>query len=435
MKKLLSIFMIAILALSATSLFAGGKTEETAPAAKKIVLHWRTRPDNQEEIAVYQSISDQISAELDGITLVYEPGGSETSSYQDVLKTELVSGTAPDLFWIPGTDIADFVKRDLLLDMRAFADKTDHNDSDFYPGPMYHMTYNPKTGKAGDALWGIPRDVSTFALYLNLDLIAEAGAPDPRELAKQGQWTWDSFYKVMEAISNLGDDIYGYGQSAWWGPAGVWSHAGGGGFYNEDRTASMMHTEGSLAGLEFQQKFYKAGYATSWGEDPEPPFRAGKVGMFQNGRWATPGMRSGVDFDWDVVELPKGPSGSARNWLFWGAYVVNKDTVNGEAAFKLLQKLTSAEVQAQIAELGANIPSRKSQDALDAFVTFTPPENTQAFLNGLADNPVAEGPLWKGSWPEFDSVLGAKMAAVLSGEMSIEKFASSIQDELDKTFD
>ena len=434
MKKVFSILMITILVLSTASLFAGGQ-QEAAATGEDIVLHWRTRPDNQEEIAVYQSISDQISAELDGITLVYEPGGSETSSYQDVLKTELVSGTAPDLFWIPGTDIADFVKRDLLLDMREVADKTDHNDSDFYPGPMYHMTYNPKSGKAGEALWGIPRDVSTFALYLNLDLIAEAGAPDPRVLAEQGKWTWDAFYQVMEAISALGDDVYGYGQSAWWGPAGVWSHAGGGGFYNDDRTASMMHTKGSLAGLEFQQKFYSAGYATPWGEDPEPPFRAGKVGMFQNGRWATPGMRSGVDFDWDVVELPKGPSGSARNWLFWGAYVVNKNTPNAEAAFKLLQKLTSAEVQAQIAELGANIPSRKSQDALDAFLTFTPPANNQAFLNGLADNPVAEGPLWKGSWPEFDSILGAKMASVLLGEMSIEDFAGSIQDELDKTFE
>ena len=40
-----------------------------------------------------------------------------------------------------------------------------------------------------------------------------------------------------------------------------------------------------------------------------------------------------------------------------------------------------------IAELGANIPSRVSQDALDAFLTFTPPANNQAFLNGLARNP------------------------------------------------
>ncbi len=432
MKKLMVLLLMAVLSVSA---FAAGGGEAAVEDSEEVVLRWRTRPDNQEEIAVYQQISDEISAQLDGITLIYEPGGSESSSYQDVLKTELAGGSAPDLFWIPGTDVADFVKRDLLLDMRGFADAGNHNDGDFYPGPMFHLTYNPETGNSGETLWGLPRDVSTFALYLNLDLIAEAGAPDPRELARRGQWTWEAFFEVMQAVDALGDDVFGYGQNAWWGPAGVWSHAAGGGFFTADRSASNMHTAASLEGLAFQREFYEGGYAVPWGEDSEPPFRAGRVGMFQNGRWATPGMRSGVNFEWDVVELPAGPSGSARNWLFWGAYVVNQDTEHPEAAFQLLQALTSAETQAKIAALGANIPSRVSQEALDSFLTFSPPANNQAFLNGLADNPVAEGPLWEGNWPEFDAVLGARMAAVLTGGISLDEFANSIQAELDRTFD
>jgi multiple sugar transport system substrate-binding protein len=55
---------------------------------------------------------------MEGVTLVYEPGGSESSSYQDVLRTELAAGTAPDVFWIPGTDVADFASRGLIMDMR-----------------------------------------------------------------------------------------------------------------------------------------------------------------------------------------------------------------------------------------------------------------------------------------------------------------------------
>ncbi|MGB9634285.1 MAG: sugar ABC transporter substrate-binding protein, partial [Chloroflexaceae bacterium] len=97
---------------------------------------------------------------------VYEPGGSETASYQDVLKTELSAGTAPDVFWIPGTDIADFATRSLILNLRDLADAdSDYKDADFYPGPMFHLTFNPETGKTGEALWGLPRDVSTFVLY------------------------------------------------------------------------------------------------------------------------------------------------------------------------------------------------------------------------------------------------------------------------------
>lgn len=80
--------------------------EPTEEMMEEVTLRWRTRPDNQEEANVYQSISN--SLDLEGVTLVYEPGGSETASYQDVLKTELASGTTPDVFWIPGTDVADF---------------------------------------------------------------------------------------------------------------------------------------------------------------------------------------------------------------------------------------------------------------------------------------------------------------------------------------
>ena len=64
-----------------------------------------------------------------------------------------------------------------------------------------------------------------------------------------------------------------------------------------------------------------------------------------------------------------------------------------------MEALTPAETQAQVSAVGANIPSRVSQDALDAFLTFTPPANNQAFLDGLASNPTTEGPLWAGSWP------------------------------------
>jgi multiple sugar transport system substrate-binding protein len=398
-----------------------------------ITLRWRTRPDNQAEIDVYQSVSDSI--DIPGVTLVYEPGGSETASYQDVLKTELAAGTAPDVFWIPGTDVADFVQRGLLYNLRDLADATDgYADSDFYEGPMFHLTFNPETSTNEGVLWGLPRDVSAFALYLNLDLLAESGARDPRELAANGEWNWDTFIEVATAINSLGGDIRGYGQNAWWGPYGYWINAAGGGFFNDDRTACALDTPESLAGLDFERRIYQEfDVAVPYGVDSEPPFLAGQVGMFQNGRWATPGVRSSANFEWDVVKLPDGPAGPS-NWLFWGAYAVNANTAHPEEAWQLLQELTSATVQGQVAELGANIPSRVSDEAIDAFLTFSPPANNQAFIDGLAENPDTEGPLWAGNWPEFDAIMGPAVQSVLNGEMSIDDFAATICDEANKTF-
>ena len=406
---------------------------DDAAAGGEVALEWMTRPDNPEEAAVYDSISTQLDGELDGLALTYTPGSNEGTGYQQTLLTNLSAGTAPDVFWIPGTDIADFASRGVILDMREIADAAGHSDDDFYPGPMAQLTTELETGQPGNALWGLPRDVSTFGLYLNLDLIAEAGAPNPIELEAAGEWTWDAFLEVAEAVSALDPTIFGYGQANWWGPNGAWLNGAGGGYFNEDRTECGLDSPESIEGLTFLRDIYASDIAVPFGEDHEPPFRAGQVGMFQNGRWATPGVRT-VAFNFDVVGLPTGPSGGPGNWLFWGAYVVNADTADPAAAWDLVANLTRADIQGQVAERGANIPSRVSQEALDAFLTFTPPENNQAFLDGLANDPTTEGPLWAGSWPEYDTLAGTEIEAVATGTRDIDDFAANICSEVAPAF-
>jgi multiple sugar transport system substrate-binding protein len=219
--------------------------------ATEVALEWMTRPDNAEEADLYAGISDQIDGALDSLSLTYTPGSSEGSGYQQTLLTNLSAGTAPDVFWIPGTDIADFASRGVILDLRDAADAADHDDADFYPGPMAQLTTELETGLPGNALWGLPRDVSTFALYLNQDLIAEAGAANPIELEAAGDWTWETFLEVSEAVSALDSSINGYGASNWWGPVGSWMNSAGGGFFNEDRTACALDTPESIEGLTF----------------------------------------------------------------------------------------------------------------------------------------------------------------------------------------
>ena len=406
---------------------------ETTAAAEEAALRWRTRPDNTEEADVYQEISDSLDEELANVTLAYEPGASQGADYQASLLTELSSGTAPDVFWIPGTDVANFVDLGVILDLRSLAEATGHSDEDFYPGPMSHLTTDPATGQPGDVLWGLPRDVSAFALYLNNDLIAEAGADDPRELAAGGNWNWDTFNEVVSAVAALGPDIEGFASDAWWGPYGYWMNAAGGGFFNADRTACGLDSDESVAGLSFARDLFQSGNTVAWGGPAEDTYRAGNVAMFMNGRWATPGART-VDFDWDVVKLPDGPGGPS-NWLFWGAYVVNAETEHPEEAWALVQALTTAETQAQISGLGANIPSRVSQEALDAFLTVSPPANNQAFLDGLAENPATEGPLWAGSWPDYATGMDAAVGGVITGDRTIEDFQANICSELAGAFD
>ncbi|MFT6392154.1 MAG: multiple sugar transport system substrate-binding protein, partial [Ilumatobacter sp.] len=195
--------------------------DDADDSGDSVTIRWRTRPDNDAEAEVYGGISDSIDAENgDAVSLSYEPGTTDGANYQDQLVTEIANGTAPDVFWIPGTDIARFQSNDLILDLGPLAAESGFDTSEFYPEPMFHLTYDPEAGAPGDKLWGLPRDVSTFAMYINNDLIAEAGADDPRALAAAGEWNWDTFAEVATAVSAVGGENKGFAMDAWWGPYG-----------------------------------------------------------------------------------------------------------------------------------------------------------------------------------------------------------------------
>ncbi len=400
--------------------------------AQDVSLRWRTRPDNQAEIDVYQSANNDIDAAWDGVTLEYEPGGSESASYQDVLVTEIEAGTAPDVFWIPGTDVARFAEAGLILNLAdlAAAD-ADYSEGDFYAGPMGFLTTSIDEG---EALWGLPRDVSAFAIYYNADLFDEAGLDYPGT----SDWNWDSFAEAAEEISGLGEEVFGFGMNAWWANWGYFVNAAGSGFFNDEFTACGLDNAATVEGLSFANNLFENGWAVPWGTDSEPPFLAGNVGMFLNGRWATPGTIANADFGWNVAPLPIGPSGEATNWLFWGAYVVNAETEHPEQAWDLVTRLTSAEIQGQIASLGANIPSRATDAAIDLFLGTLPDSgvNNQAFVDGTTAADVrTEAPLFAGNWPAIDTAYGNRVTAIFNGELSPEQFAEDICQQVAPEFE
>jgi len=417
----------AICALGLMSLAAGTLAQD------EVTLRWRTRPDNQAEINVYTAANKTIDDAWDGVTLAYEPGGSESSSYQDVLITEIEAGTAPDVFWIPGTDVARFAKQGLILNLASYAGAdTNYKATDFYAGPMGFLT----TAIDGQdpAVWGLPRDVSAFAIYYNADLFDEAGLAYPGG----DDWTWERFQESAKEITALGKDIKGFGMNAWWANWGYFVNAAGGHFFTDDNKACGLNTEATVTGLDAAKGLIDAGYAIPWGTDTEPPFLAGSVGMFINGRWATPGTVANAKFKWNVAPLPVGPSGKATNWLFWGAYVVNAKSAHPAEAWDLVTRLTSAEIQGQIASLGANIPSRSTKDAVDLFLGSLPDSgvNNQAFIDGtMAADVRTETPLFFGNWPAVDAAYGAGITAVFNGDMTSKEFADTICTQVASEFD
>ena len=322
-------------------------------------------------------------------TLVYDP--APVTGYEDKLKTEYSAGTAPDIAWVPGASSADYAQLGVITDLMplAKADPT-FKLTDYYDAPMRELQ------NAGH-LWGLPRDISTLVIYYNKDLFKKYNVDDPATLVAEGKWDWANFQRVAQELTHPADKIYGFSVSDWWGLWGWFVYSGGGSLFNADRTACGLTEPGSIAGLQFMHDLFLGPNRVApppglEGGVGETEFHAGTVGMFPNGRWMTPSDRTNDKFDWAVVEMPKGPGGNST-WLFWGAYVINAKTKYPQQAWTVLKALTSADVQAQVAALGTNIPSNKAQAAVDAFLNSKPP----------ADNTTLHQ--WRGLCPSGDPAL------------------------------
>ncbi|MDZ4765806.1 MAG: sugar ABC transporter substrate-binding protein [Chloroflexota bacterium] len=426
-RRFLSLALLAVLAL--------GLSASLVAAQDDVTLRWRTRPDNQAEIDLYTTISNTVDEGFEGVTLQYEPGGTEGAGYQATLLTELAAGTAPDVFWIPGSDIATFAEAGVILNLSEAAMGMEGFDVNvFYSQQVEQLTFNPDAmtmGADSGALWGLPRDASAMALYYNADLFEEAGIDTPDEQLAAGTWDWDAFRESSEAISALstGDNqVYGFGMNGWWANWLLFVNSTGSRYFNADSSACGFEEPGTTDAMAYMQGLYADELAVPFGSDSEPPFVAGNVGMFLNGRWATPNAIAQIEFDWNVTEVPAAPSGERSNWLFWGAYVVNANTANPEAAFDLVTRLTSTEVQSQVTALGANIPSRNTPEAQAAFLgsllDIKPDLNNQAFINGLS-YAVAEAPLWTANFQDVDGAVGALVSDVMAGNLAPEDFSTT----------
>jgi multiple sugar transport system substrate-binding protein len=412
-----SLLAVVALMLAFSSFSFAVKTK----AADPVTIRWRTRVDSADEQKVYQTISDKISEQLKdkGITLKYEP--QPVDGYFENLKTQLASGTAPDVFWIAGAFVASYATGGAILDLKdiAAADK-DFSVKDFYAAPMTELTH-------GGSLWGLPRDVGPLVVYYNEDLFTQAGLDTPAKLSADGKWDWAAFNKAAAALTDEKAGTYGFGHDNWWGPWGYWIYAGGGSLFNADNTACNLNSEGSIKGLQALQDAYTKTKTSPLPGSPssgQALWLAGKEGMFFNGRWFTPAAR-GAAFKWGVAEMPKGPGGNFT-WGFWGAYTINAKTAHAKEAWEVVKALTSADNQGAIAALGTNIPSRNSKAAQDAFLKSTPPADNTPFIKSL-DYAKGEFALWGGDLDEIlNQVIQPQLDKVWQGTLSPADFGKTV---------
>ena len=110
-----------------------------------------------------------------------------------------------------------------------------------------------------------------------------------------------------------------------------------------------------------------------------------KLAMHLSGRWLVPKYREEADFDWDVVQFPKGENGSIVP-LDASGWAISKSSKNKIMARKLIDFLASKESSQKFTQSGLIVPARKDVAESIYFFDNKKPLNARTFINAIENS-------------------------------------------------
>lgn len=315
----------------------------TGPAAKISYAIW----GDTTELANQQKIVNAFMAKDPKITVKVTVADWDT--YWDKLQTSLAGGNAPDVFLMDGPLYPDYQTRNQLLDLNPLIARDGFDTSALADLGVQDFT------AADGHLYGLPRDLSTVALYYNKKMFDAAGIAYP-----DGTWDWNKLVAVAQKLTT-GPTQWGFytettDMENYWSSL-VWQ--AGGDIVSADKKTVLIDTDQAAAGIQFLQDLI---YKYKVMAQPTPGgtgdlFENGQAAMEANGSWLVP-THAAAGIDFGVAPLPAGPAGQATSVNPSGV-VIYKGTKSSDAAWEFVKCYTGPDMQAMVAALKASIPANK----------------------------------------------------------------------------
>ncbi len=324
-----------------------------AASAQQIEITFAKRYDVHGSIEAGQRYIERVIAEFERrnphIKVHYQP---LTGDWIEKLTTELIAGTAPDVFEMWGDFAVNWAENGLLLDLQPYVDRDFDADyiRGFYPG-QWEATVLVSGPNAG-MRYGIPRYTNSTIIFYNKDAFDQAGLPTPHQLEQEGRWTWDTFLESAKRVMRTNGDLvtmWGYHEYRW----AQWVYSNGGKVFNwpEAPTEYMLDRQEAVEALEFLRSLI-------WEHQVVPPdrwsttFSRGDLAMSTHwGSCCIRGIEAEVmgQFEWDIAPLPVGPKGIRQGAVFLDMWAISKSSKHPDAAWEFVKFLLSPEAMAMAA--------------------------------------------------------------------------------------
>lgn len=340
---------------------SGGGANGSSGGQQTVV--WSTWGTPQ-ELTRFKEFDTQFMKDHPNIKVVLQPV-ADYGDYHTKLLTQLVSGTAPDVFYIGDDQIGKFVNANVLMPlddlMASSASKT--KPDDFAPGLLGAAKHDGK-------ILAEPNDSNPDALWYDKVALKKAGITgDPATLAAEGKWTTAAYLEMndkLHAAGLTGSMFWNYWSTHW-----SWISSQGGKAF-DDSGAFVANTDPTSVaamatfGKYFQDKTFLVADTLPSGAGADSLFVTHKAGFYIQGRYTIGTVKAAGDPEnYDVAPWPTPDGKAAPTGVAVSYLAINNKTKVKDAAFTFWTNFLSKQGQTfRLQGSGNAVPSIKGADSV-----------------------------------------------------------------------
>lgn len=190
MKKKMLVVLMVLLATILTA--CGGSSDASDNADGKVKIRLLTRmAGTSTQAQIYKDIIKEFEAKHSDVVVVDESQGDE-SAFNNKLKTDLASGTLPNIFRVQGVaNLNEYIESGLLMDMDPILKDDPEWGQNFTEGAL---KYYQVPGHEGT--YGIPMESGLIGVYYNEELLKKAGINEFPE-------TWSELTAAVKKLKGI----------------------------------------------------------------------------------------------------------------------------------------------------------------------------------------------------------------------------------------
>jgi len=386
-----------------------------------IVSGWGGTDQSIVEELINKFVVPELAAK--GITAIYEP---IVDDFQKNLINSLSAGTAGDLFYMDIFWAEYIIKAGQVEPLDDYlAKSTVISKDDIIPSLLDGFSFD---GKA----YGIPKDFNSLALVYNKDLFDIAYIQYPNE-----NDTWDDLEnKLAKVVEAFDGEVTGLALAPEFARFGAFAYAAGWEPFVDGKTNLMdpafKEAFNWYTGLkEKGLGVMPADIGQGWGGGA---LSTEKVAAALEGAWILGFLRDEApNLRYGATLLPKNPgTGQPGNFIYTVAWGINANSKNKDAAFEVMEALTSPAAQQWILERGLAIPSRKALADNPYFKKDTPEAQANKIVFLGASAGYVKPFKFKEYGGKWMDPINIALSEVMSGQKTVDEALEVAQEQLDE---